>query len=54
MIIVKIRAEGEPTFKDWRKKVIKRLIDKKNIFYRIRRILSSSFRILLDLNNGHE
>ena len=34
MIIVKIRAEGEPTFKDWRKKVIKRLIDKKNIFYK--------------------
>ena len=32
MIIVKIRSEGEPTFKDWRKKVIKRLIDKKNIF----------------------
>ena len=34
MIIVKIRAEGEPTFKDWRKKVIKRLIDKNNIFYK--------------------
>ena len=34
MIIVKIRAEVEPTFKDWRKKVIKRLIDKKNIFYK--------------------
>ena len=33
MIIVKIRAEGEPTFNDWREKVIKRLIDKKNIFY---------------------
>ena len=28
---MKIRGEGEPTFKDWRK-VIKRLIDKKNIF----------------------
>ena len=34
MIIVKIRAEGEPTFKVWRKKVIKRLIDKNNIFYK--------------------
>ena len=34
MIIVKIRAEGEPTLKDWRKKVVKRLIDKKNIFYK--------------------
>ena len=34
MIIVKVRAEVEPTFKDWRKKVIKRLIDKKNIFYK--------------------
>ena len=33
MIIVKIRAEDEPTSEDWRKKVIKRLIDKKNIFY---------------------
>ena len=33
MIIVKIRAEVEPTFKDWRKKVIKILIDKNNIFY---------------------
>ena len=33
MIIVKIRAEGESTFNDWREKVIKRLIDKKNIFY---------------------
>ena len=31
MVIVKIRAEGEPTFKDW---VFKRLIDKKNIFYK--------------------
>ena len=34
MIIVKIRAEGEGTFKDWRNNVIKRLIDKKNVFYR--------------------
>ena len=34
MINVKIRAEGEPAFKNWRKKVIKRLIDKKNIFYK--------------------
>ena len=34
MIIVKIRAEGEPTFKEWRKKVIKRLINKKNILYK--------------------
>ena len=31
MIIMKVRAEGEP--EDWRKKVIKR-IDKKNIFYK--------------------
>ena len=49
---MKIRAESEPTFKDWRKKVIKRLIDKKNIFSIS--ILSSSFRIWLDLNNGLE
>ena len=34
MIIVKIRAEGEPSFKIWRKKVIIRLIDKRNIFYK--------------------
>ena len=34
VIIVKIRAECEPTFKDWRKKVIKILIDKNNIFYK--------------------
>ena len=34
MIIVKIRTEGEPTFKDWREKVIKRLIDKKSILYK--------------------
>ena len=32
MIIMKVRAEGEP--EDWRKKVIKRFIDKKNIFYK--------------------
>ena len=32
-MIVNIRAEGEPTFKDW-KKVIKWLIDKKNILYK--------------------
>ena len=31
---MKIRAESEPTFKDWRKKVIKRLIDKNNILYK--------------------
>ena len=34
MIIVKIRAEDEPTFEDWRKKVIERLFDKKNVFYK--------------------
>ena len=33
MIFVKIRAEGEPTFNDWREKVFERLIDKKNISY---------------------
>ena len=33
MINVKIRGEGKPTFKNWWKKV-KRLIDKKNIFYK--------------------
>ena len=49
MIIVNIRAEGEPAFKDLRKKVIKWLIDKR-IFYV--NILSSGFRIWLDLNNG--
>ena len=51
MIIVKIRTEGEPTFKEWREKVIKRIIDKKSILYKY---LSSSFRIWLDLNNGLE
>ena len=34
MIIVKIRAKDGPTFKDFRKKAIKRLIDKKNILYK--------------------
>ena len=34
MIFVNIRAEGEPTFKDWKKKVIKCLIDKKSILYK--------------------
>ena len=43
-----ISAEGEPIFKDWRKKVIRRVTDK-NIIYSI---LSSSFRIWLDLSNG--
>ena len=33
MIIVKIRAEGEPTFKNWRKKIFKRFVDEKNILY---------------------
>ena len=34
MIIVNIRAESEPTFKDWRKKVIKLLTSKKNISFK--------------------
>ena len=34
MIIVNIRAEGEPTFKDYRKKGAELLIDKKYILYK--------------------
>ena len=50
VIIVNIWAEGEPTFKDWRKKVIKDLLIKRIFSISI----SSSLRIWLDLNNGLE
>ena len=52
LIILKIRAECEPTFKDWRKKVVEWFFFIKSTFSIS--ILSSSLRIWLDLSNGLE